>query len=325
MSRNPDSLSSLVAGDLFVRAPAKVNLYLEVLGRRENGYHDIRSIVVPVSLFDEIWLKKADSGTSIEVDGNGTVGGEQLLSLETGQNLAARAAEILRQNTGYAGGVRIHLRKHIPVGGGLGGGSADAAAVLWGLNRLWDLGLDSDSLAQMGSRLGCDIPSLVHGGPVCMEGLGERVRPLVLKESGRSGWWLVLANPLFSVSTGDIYSRYRKSLTPSPETLDSVVAAVQEGDPVAGARNLFNALERTVVEKYPLIGVLLEKLEKSGALASMVSGSGASVFGVASDRVHAEQIMQRLRESAGFPVWMSVVRTLPDGVMAAHGPLEARV
>ena len=313
-----------------VRATAKVNLYLEILGRRPDGYHDIRSVVMPVSLFDEISLESTDGLVeTVLVKGKGQVAGEKDLdALTSADNLTTQVANDLKERTGYPGGVRIHLKKGIPVGGGLGGGSADAAAVLVALNEFWRTGLSRETLMEIGSRRGSDVPALVYGGMVVMEGRGERVTRLPgngNRSNGHGGWWLVLVNPGFSVSTRDIYSRYRSPLTSGAIPFTSLVSAIHEGNLNLVAQGLFNGLQDTVFTKYPLIEMVAEGLRKGGAIGVLVSGSGASVFGLAWDEEHARSIEERVQKELGFSVWSKVVKTLPDSVTVAHGPLEARV
>jgi 4-diphosphocytidyl-2-C-methyl-D-erythritol kinase len=316
-----------VSGDnLEIRAPAKVNLFLEVLGRREDGYHDIRNVVVPVSLYDSVKLERKPSGILTDMmylpDYPAHGSRESILS---GKNLTSMVAESLRAAGKIDEGVLIRLEKRIPVGGGLGGGSSDAAAVMCGLNEMWNLGWSREQLAETGGHIGCDIPALVMGGPVTAEGLGEKVARIPLEWDDSEGLWVVLVNPGFGVSTGDIYSRCEPSLTPRDDMFNNVVFALQKRDFKGVADNLFNGLQAPVVEKYPLLGILCEKLKEVGAVGSLVSGSGASVFGLASGEEHAREIQSGLEGVLEHPVWSRVLRMLPDGVMVAHGPLTARV
>ena len=304
-----------------VPAPAKVNLYLDVLGALDNGYHEIRSVVAPITLCDEVLLEPADGSIELVVEGTWR---ELIEALPPEDNLAMRAAARLKAETGCAHGARIRLRKEIPVGGGLGGGSADAAAVLVGLNELWGTGLAREALITMGAGLGCDVPALVHGGLVCMEGMGERVAPVLQgAPNGNHCWWLVVVNPGFRVSTRDIYTRHSQSLTSRAPDYRKVLAALAEGNPVDIAAGMFNALQPTVFRKYPLIEMLVEGLKSAGAMGAMVSGSGASAFALVRDEAHGRQVESTLRDTIDYPCWSKVTRTLPDGVTVAHGPLEA--
>ena len=312
---------------VVVDAPAKVNLFLEVTGCRANGYHDIRSVVVPVDIRDTLMLERTDGPIEIRVrNGKGIQGAGKLARGRPEDNLATKAAVALREATGVRAGVKISLTKRIPVGGGLGGGSADAAAVLVGLNTLWRAGLSREALAKLGTRIGCDVPALIHGGSVVMTGLGEALERLpVIGQQAQDGWWIVMANPGFSVSTGDIYSRCSCALTSQEDAYRSIVSALETGDVRLAAAGLFNGLQPTVFRKYPVIRILAEALETAGALGVLLSGSGASLFGLARDRSHARQVAAEFGKTLGFSVWTKIARTLPDSVMVAHGPLEARV
>ncbi len=315
-----------LGNNLEMIAPAKINLFLEVLGRRDNGYHDIRSVVVPVSLYDSVTLEQKPSGILTEMTylpeypSNG--GRESILS---GKNLTSRAAEELQKAAGVEEGVAIRLEKRVPVGGGLGGGSADAAAVLRGLNDMWGLDWSKERLAELGGSIGCDIPSLVLGGAVTAEGLGEIVNPIPISWGDSKGLWIVLVNPGFGVSTADIYSRCEPSLTPRDDMFNNVRFALREPNLEGIAENLFNGLQEPVMDKYPLLRILHEKLIEVGSVGALVSGSGASVFGLARNEEHAQEIQAGLNSALEYPVWSKVLRMLPDGVMVAHGPLEARV
>ena len=307
---------------LQVKTPAKINLYMEVIGRRSDGYHEIRSLVTPVSVFDTLTLVKTDGviDTTV-VQGNG-FRAEDLVDLHPERNLATRAAVALKEETGYAGGVNITVDKRIPVGGGLGGGSADAAGVLVGLNALWETGLTPEALAVLGARLGCDVPALVHGGMVLMEGRGELVSRPACRPADMH---LVLVNPGFSVLTRDIYERYIPPLTSVRPGIKNMVSALESGDVDTVGRSLFNGLQDTVFRKYPLIEQTAEALTEAGSIGVLLCGSGASVLGLARHEADARRMAALVESRLRFPVWVHAVKTLPDGVMVAHGPLEARV
>lgn len=245
---------------------------------------------------------------------------------ESDGNLTTRAARLLQQETGCRLGARIAIRKRIPIGGGLGGGSADAAMTLRTLNRLWGTGLSRDRLMALAARLGCDIPCLVHGGAVAVAGVGDQVQGLLPPDGApRPSWWLVVVNPGFSTSTRDIFERYRSGLTSPPDSYNTIYSALMTGDVRRAAANLFNSLEATVFAKYPLARMLAEELRGAGALGAMVSGSGSSLFALAESEAQARAVERRLRARAGVAVWSRVAKTMPDSVMAAHDPLEVRV
>jgi len=291
-----------------IKAPAKINLFLEVLGERADGYHDIRSLLVPLALHDVLELALTDG--EIETTIEGTV------RVDPAEDLAARAARLLKRATGFAGGLRIRLRKTIPVGGGLGGGSSDAAAVLRAANRLWRTGLSTAELLALGAQLGADVPGLVQGGAVCVEGRGERVRPAPVQPSTTSrAWWIVLVNPGFVVSTKDIYSRYKPHLTSDPEAFKIALYAWESGSLDLAAKSLFNALQETVFTKYPLIELIAGELAGAGAQGVLLSGTGATLFALAADRAHALQVQRQVRERMSYPLWTRVtsVSRRPSG------------
>lgn len=304
-------------------APAKVNLYLEVLGKRHNGYHELRTLVMPISLFDVVELSPTDGLIETVVLESSTVGLDDGFRLNPNTNLTNRAAVLLKGATGYSGGVRIRLEKHIPIGGGLGGGSSDAATVLVGLNELWGTGLSVDRLSELASQLGSDIPAFVQGGVVWVEGIGERVsRPdFGVSGAGSNGrFWLVLANPGFQVLTGDIYRRHKLALTERPGDYKGMVLACGTGDVQGVADHVCNDLQKTVLAKFPVIGSMLRRLEAAGALKALLSGSGGTVFGIARDEEDARRIEREFVRLLGCPVWTKPVCTLPDGVIGSTRP-----
>ncbi len=298
---------------------AKINLSLEVLRKRTDGFHDLRSVVVPVSLSDEVDLALDGTEPALAVEA-----GEGIdLSVigPPAENLAMRAVRLLQARCGAPAGVRIRIRKRIPIGGGLGGGSADGAAVLWGLNRLCRLGLSARALQELGVELGSDLPAMLHGGAVCMEGRGERVRS-ILEGAPRPvpGFWLVLANPGIAVPTRHAYQLCSciEGLTASPNSFNNVASSVRSGNVLGAAAALFNGLEPGVFGAYPATARLAERLRDAGGLGVLMSGSGASVFALVRDEPHGEEVRRKL----GAGVWSRLMKTLPDGVMVAHGPLE---
>jgi 4-diphosphocytidyl-2-C-methyl-D-erythritol kinase len=314
-------------GDEIKReAPAKANLFLEVMGKRVDGYHNIRSVIVPISLCDTLTFEKTDHEVLTTVEAVGISGDNGSFVCESEDNLTTRAARALKRATGYEGGSLIHIEKNIPVGGGLGGGSADAAATLKGLNDLWGTGLLIEELCEIGRPLGADIPALVYGQPVLAEGVGTTITRIQANiGASDGGWWLVLVNPGFHVSTAGVYEKFTRSLTSPPGAIKSTVSALENGDIEKAAISLFNNLEPVVFDKYPSLSLIVEKLREAGALGALLCGSGASMFGLAHSEAHAHEVCERVGRLVGAATWRKVVRVLPDGVMVAHGPLEARV
>ena len=310
---------------LIVSAPAKINLTLDVLGKRPDGYHDLRSLVVPISLCDTLVLTSTEGAIEVECSVAGLPGDARILLPPSADNLAFLAAKLLRETTGYPGGASIRIRKEIPIGGGMGGGSADAAGALTGLNRLWKTGLSQERLMELGARLGSDIPAMVYGKAVCMEGRGERIREVVCHWPEKTEWWIVVVNPGFNVPTRDAYRRFRRGLTSTEETFNNACFALERGDGKLASASLLNSLEAPVFEKYPLLAILAGRLESAGAAGVLLSGSGASVFAMAADHNQALEIEATVKRETGPWLWTRVAKILPDGVMVAHGPLEARV
>ena len=286
-----------------VETPAKVNLTLEVLGNRPDGYHELRSVVAPISLCDTITVTRLPSGTELSVTAASGVGLDNLGAPE--RNLAVRVADRLRQRCGYSGGVRIGIVKRIPIGGGLGGGSADAAGTLHALNRLWGLGLATPELMEIGSELGSDIPALVSGRIVLMEGRGEKVIPLDLAGSAFKPLWLVVANPGVACPTPEVYRRWILS----PEAAQNnhsrrMAEALASGDAAQAAAALHNGLEPAVLGGWPQVAAAAIQLKNAGCLGVMVSGSGASVFGIAADEKHSREICDQIPRE----LWHQAVR-----------------
>jgi 4-diphosphocytidyl-2-C-methyl-D-erythritol kinase len=245
---------------MLVKAYAKINLTLQVLGRRPDGYHDLRSIVLPVPLHDDLHLEDAREVT-VEFSSDSPCLENGLAGLPQEKNLAWKAAEALRRATGCSRGTTIRIVKRIPSGAGLGGGSADAAAVLNALNKLWGLHLSKSKLCEIAAEVGSDVPSLVLGGAVLMEGRGERVTPL--GESSFAGFpvpdmkRLVLRTPPVFVSTPDVFREFRRE------------------DCGKGV----NDLQPAACRLHPEISSALVELEAEGCEGVAMSGSGATVFG----------------------------------------------
>ena len=257
-------------------ANAKVNWALSVLGRREDGYHELDMIMQSVSLCDTLTIRPADSlflrarGALVPGDDN---------------NLVLKAARVLRGLTGTARGAEFELRKRIPVGGGLGGGSADAAAALLGLNLMWELGLTEAELMQAAQTCGADVPFLLRGGLARVRGIGERLETL---PCGRS-FPVVIVQPCRGLSTPQVFSAF-DALPEAPRNPDpaAVAAALRGGDAHALAASMGNALEAAAVPRRPEIAVCAQALEHYGALRAQMTGSGSAVVALFTDRHVAE-------------------------------------
>lgn len=274
-----------------IRAPAKINLSLRVVGRRADGYHLLDAIMVPVSLYDDVEIRKlrrvAEKKKNVlplvkvRCDHPSVPDGEQ--------NLAYRAACLLLAKAKSSQPIEIRIRKRIPVGAGLGGGSTDAAATLVGLNRLLKLGFSSERLERLGLELGADVPFFIRGRPARARGIGERLQPL--RKFARL--WLVIVYPGFPVSTAWVYQNLPAKLT-KPSVNTSITTLLTGSGNLA--EMLLNDLESVTLGGYPKIGLLKSKLLRAGALGSLMSGSGSSVFGVFETKRKAVQAFRRLRQ-----------------------------
>ena len=292
---------------ITLEAYAKINLTLEILGRRPDGYHELRSIVMPVTLSDTVALTSTYAQTAMTITAAPGVDLTKIGAMD--RNLAVRAARLMQLRYQVNAGARIHIHKRIPIGGGLGGGSADAAGVIAGLDRLWGLWRPRTELMALGAELGSDIPALVHGGAVLMEGRGERVRGLFENTSQPvcQGFWLVIANPGIMCSTPEVFRKWRAGLTVSPLLLHNMTSSIRTSDVSAAALALHNGLQPAVYESYPGVAQTAARLQDAGCLGVLLSGSGASVFGLARDEAHGREISRRL----GTGVWHVVAQTCP--------------
>ena len=318
------------AGTAVAEAPGKVNLTLEMLGRREDGYHELRSVVMPVSLFETVTVsERSDGAVTCETEGDG-VDVSQLRSLPAEKQLCVKAVRAMQRALGRDGsrcGCDVRVVKRVPIGAGMGGGSADAAGVLACLRALWAPDIAEKDWLAAGAAVGSDVPALQLGGAVLMEGRGERVRRLFAPESGIPPMWLVALFPGECVSTKAVYEAFDREsggsafaagdLTEGRDPCENCARSVRNGDAEACARALFNGLQDTVFRLHPSTERFCLALGEGGALGTLLSGSGSAVFGLARSRESAEAI----RRSVPGEVWGKVLRTLPDGVMAAHGPL----
>ncbi len=278
-------ISERHGGAILVWAPAKVNLFLEVLSKRADGYHDIATFMVAVTLWDTLEFKEDATGT-VELACDHP-------ELSTGpENLICRAAELLRQHTGTTQGAQVRLRKRIPMAAGLAGGSSDAAATLDGLNQLWRLGFLPSELAALGAKLGSDVPFFFAGPAAWCTGRGEIVEPMPL-----SGiLWLVIVSPAVGLRTADVYGNVTVPTT--VQTGEAFRHAVQAGKAEEISAALHNRLEEPAVRLCPAIADVQARLQSRRPLGVRMSGSGASVFALCRDREEAVRIAREFRLAA---------------------------
>lgn len=266
-------------------SPAKVNLFLKVLKKRSDGYHDIITVMQPISLYDEIYLDISDGkGIFIECD-NKTIPSDKT-------NIAFKAAEAFFSKTGFAKKVSIKIKKNIPVAAGLGGGSSNAASVLMGLNKMLGAGLSKKDLMEIGEKLGSDVPFFIFGGSAIATGRGEKLEKIELPK-----FWYVIINPGFPVSTAWAYENL--DLTKKQENIN-IPFLKKRVNSFSIEDILENDLESVTVKKYPDIENIKASLKNLGAKGAMMSGSGPTVFGIFEDERAAKSAFDRIKKDSKF-------------------------
>ncbi len=251
------------------RAYAKINIGLDVLRRRADGYHEVKMIMQTVDIYDELVLeRRKQPGIELRMDNSELPSG--------GDNLICRAADLLFREKEITGGVNISLTKRIPIAAGMAGGSADAAAALRGVNELFDLGYSLKELQALGVGLGADIPYCLAGGTMLSEGIGEILTPLPAPPAAH----LVIAKPDINVSTAFVYGNLHADRLAWHPDIDGMIVALQKGDLDGITDRLGNVLETVTVKAHPVIEQIRELLRKQGAENALMSGSGPTVFGI---------------------------------------------
>jgi len=250
---------------MTLQAYAKINIGLHILGKRSDGYHDLETIFHEINLFDEIDL---ETHKSLEMSA------DSILVPIDESNLCLKAASILQKERKIKEGVMIQLRKNIPIGAGLGGGSSDAAAVLRGLNQLWNLKLSNDQLRTFAGEIGSDVPFFIEGGNAYASGRGEILDHFPMEVP----FWIAVVTPLIHISTTWAYSHLKLQRDGTASELQTKIAKVIS-NPKKISTLVQNDFEKTTIDAYPEIGRLKEKLNEKGAVFSLMSGSGSSVFG----------------------------------------------
>lgn len=271
---------------LELKALGKINLGLDVLGRRENGYHDVRMVMQTVYLYDRIIMKKSKTpGIRLETN---------LYYLPVNENnLAYQAAQMLMDEFHMEEGVSIQLDKHIPVAAGMAGGSSNAAAVLFGMNRMFSLGLSQKELMERGVKLGADVPYCIMRGTVLAEGIGEILTPL----SPMPKCYVLIAKPAISVSTKMVYEKLDSHEIEDHPDIDGILAGLKAGDLKKVAGSMGNVLERVTVDAYPVIDQIKKMMIKEGALNAMMSGSGPTVFGIFEEKATTRKAADAIRDA----------------------------
>ena len=269
---------------LELKALGKINLGLDVLGRRENGYHDVRMVMQTVYLYDNVILvEKPYKG--IEIDTN-------LVYLPRDENnIAWKAAALLMEEFQIPRGIKIILDKHIPVAAGMAGGSANAAAVLYGMNQIFRLGLKKEELMERGVKLGADVPYCVMRGTVLAEGIGEKLTALAPLPRCQ----ILIAKPSVSVSTKVVYEKLDAEPIEEHPDIDGIIRGLEAQDLASVASCMGNVLEKVTARDYPVIMEIKECMMEAGALGAMMSGSGPTVFGIFRDRRAAKEAYRSIK------------------------------
>jgi len=277
-------------------APAKINWFFKVIGKRDDGYHNIMSLMQCISLYDNLMFEHSDL---IEVESD--------LDIPLDDNLVYKAASLLKQYTSYKKGAKIVLQKNIPIGAGLGGGSSDTAYTLSGLNRLWGLRLNNRELSLIGAEIGSDVPFFLNGPSALVEGRGEKVTPFKINSSVV----LLLIKPLFSVSTAWAYTSFDKitinRLTKKPVDIKLFCHAFKKQDFASLSTKLNNDLEKVVIERYPVVREIKYRLLERGAVISAISGSGPTIFGVFESKKAASAVAEEMGSN-----WCRIVTTITN-------------
>lgn len=264
--------------EVQIKAPAKINLTLDVIGKRSDGYHDLRMIMQTIDIYDELTIMYTGSPDIIL-----TMDRELPDKIRPEQNLVYKAAKLMQEHFSLPYGFKIHLKKNIPSAAGLAGGSSDCAATLLGINRLCGLSLTKEDLCSLGVKLGADVPFCIQKGTMLAEGIGEILTPL----PDLPPLWVVLIKPDFSLSTAYVYTHLDlRHLNYHPDT-SRAVDAISRRDSVAVGQTLSNVLETVAFKEYPALSELKEFFLQNGSIGALMSGSGTATYGLYQDEILA--------------------------------------
>lgn len=267
-----------------IKAYGKINLGLDVLGRLPSGYHEVRMVMQTVGIYDELTFERTESGIEITTDA---------AELSTGEdNLIYKAARLMIEKYHIREGIRIHLQKNIPIAAGMAGGSTDAAAAMKGISRLFDLDAGLLELMEAGVEIGADVPYCVIGGTALAEGIGEKLTPLELAPE----CYVLVAKPDINVSTKYVYEHLDMGKIEKHPDIDGMVEAIGIGSLQGILDRMENVLETVTIPAYPVIGRLKQRMRELGAVNSLMSGSGPTVFGIFLERHTAQAALDRLAQ-----------------------------
>lgn len=283
------------------KSPCKVNLILNILGKRADGFHELETLMQPVNLFDEISLERGGEGIQLSCS-------HPELPVDA-KNLVYRAAEEFLKLHNLRAGVRIHLQKNIPLAAGLGGGSGNAATTLLGMNELFGSPLPLAALDSLGAKLGSDVPFFLYDAPALATGRGEKVKRLETFPTLR-GKAFILIHPGFGISTPWSYqnlARFPKDQNGTAGRAEKLVGALQTGDWDAIRENIYNSLEAPAFDKFPVLKLYREFLRENGALVSLMSGSGSTTFAICEHLSSANALAEKFKSQFGDKGWLATV------------------
>lgn len=269
---------------ISINAPAKVNLTLDVKGKRADNYHDIESVMLQISLMDRLIIKKIEKG--IHIDSNNYL-------LPRGEdNLAYKAARLMKEKYNLLEGISIYIEKNIPIGAGLAGGSTDAAAVLKGVRRLFDLNIEREDLLEIGAKIGSDVPFCILGGTAIARGRGEILQEIFDKPHLE----MLLVKPSYQVSTASVYQALNLNESIERPNLALFLEAWKKCDIINIVQNVCNVLETVTIKQHPEILEIKKSLENLGAKKALMSGSGPSVFAIFDTRAQAMHAYEKMTQ-----------------------------
>jgi len=281
-------------------SPCKVNLLLNILRRRADGFHELETVMHPVAVHDRLTFERAPQGIQLTCS-------EPALPTDS-RNLVHRAVALFLETAGIQDGVRLHLEKRVPLAAGLGGGSADAATTLLGLNELFRFPLSPDRLETLAASLGSDVPFFLQKGPALATGRGQKIRA-VGPLKALAGAAFLLVHPGFGISTAWAYqqlTRFPAALHGTPGRAQRLVSLLQDGTLEKAGREFYNSLEAPAFEKYPLLSLFRDFLIENGAAAALMSGSGSSTFAVMANKSSAEALAEKFQTKFGRTNWIAI-------------------
>ena len=271
--------------EIEIDSYSKINLTLNILAKRQDGYHDIETIMQSINLADRIFIKEEKEGIKIKCS-------HPLVPVDS-QSLTYRSAEKILHRYRITRGVKIEIDKKIPLASGMAGGSANSASILVGINKLFDLNLINKDLREIGEELGMDVPFCIQNGTALAYHKGEKVTPL---SPINPPLWIIIINPGFEIPTKWAYNNLNLEwLKKEKNNTKNMLNALKEGELPGIAKNLFNSFEGLIIKKYPEIGKIKDRLIEEGALGALMSGSGPTVFGIAQNKEQALKIYEKLK------------------------------